>query len=182
MMSEFEYVVRGLIISSLKDPAMPRPDLAMRSEEFFREAAPAYSALLALGKSVDESGLPKVLTELVKLRASQINGCAFCAQLHLNVARKAGVAGEKLDLVAVWREAGVFEPREMAALGWTEALTKLDDPRAVEAAREALLQQFSPDEALHLTVAIGTINQWNRIAVALRFPPPIPGRAAESAR
>ena len=161
---------------------MPGPDLQMSSEDFAREAQPAYAALLALGKAVDESGLPKALTELVKLRASQINGCAFCAQLHLNVARKVEVATEKLDLVAVWREAGVFDPRERAALGWTEALTRLDRPEALEAARERLLSHFSPEEALHLTVAIGTINQWNRIAVALRFPPPILRRPAQAAQ
>ncbi len=72
-----------------------------------------------------DSGLDKALTELIKIRASQINGCAFCVQFHLNLARKAGVPQTKLDLVAVWRDAGVFTAREMAALAWTEALTQV---------------------------------------------------------
>ncbi|MGD0639918.1 MAG: carboxymuconolactone decarboxylase family protein [Roseiarcus sp.] len=143
-------------------------------EDFAKTAASAHGALLALGNAVDDSGLEKGLTELVKLRASQINGCAYCLQLHLNIARKLGLPGAKLDLVAVWREAGVFTDREMAALAWTEALTE----RAAEGASDenyaGLLQHFSPSEALFLTVAIGTINQWNRIAGALRFAPPIP--------
>jgi AhpD family alkylhydroperoxidase len=138
----------------------------------FAKAAPAvHAALLALGKSVEESGLEKTLTELVKLRASQINGCAFCLQYHLDIARKLGIAAEKLDLVAAWREAGVFSPREMAALAWTETLTEMTADVTSDEAYAALLQHFSETEAMFLTVAVGTINQWNRIAVALRFPP-----------
>ena len=139
----------------------------------FAKAAPgSYAALIALGKSVDESGLDKTLTELVKLRASQINGCAFCLQYHIDVARKLGVAPEKLDLIAAWREAGVFTPREMAALAWTETLTDMTPEATSNDAYAALLKHFTETEAIFLTVAIGTVNQWNRIAVALRFPPP----------
>ncbi len=155
-----------------------RPRLSY--QDFTKTAASAYGALLALGKAVDDSGLDTGLTEIVKLRASQINGCAYCLQLHLNIARKLGLAGAKLDLVAVWREAGVFTDREMAALAWTEALTKQAGEGASDANYAALLQSFSESEALFLTVAIGTINQWNRIAAALRFAPPIP-RAGDSA-
>ncbi len=106
------------------------------------------------------------------MRASQLNGCAFCLQLHLNFARKLGVAAAKLDLVAAWREAGVFDERESAALAWTETLTRLGAESASDAEYAALRAQFSEDEALFLTVAIGVINQWNRIGVALRFAPP----------
>ncbi len=141
-------------------------------EHFAKTAAAA--ALLTLGKAVDESGLAKELTELIKLRASQINGCAFCLQLHLNIARKLGMPNQKLDLVATWREAGVFTDREMAALAWTEILTDVARQGAADEAYAAVRRHFSETEALFLTVAIGTINQWNRIAVALRFPPPIP--------
>jgi AhpD family alkylhydroperoxidase len=144
--------------------------------EAFAKTA-AYAALLALGKSVDESGLEKPLTEIAKLRASQINGCAFCIQYHLTVARRLAVPAEKLDLVAAWREAGVFTPRELAALAWTEALTLTTGEPPSDADYAALLAAFSAEEAMHLTVAIGTINQWNRIAVALRFAPPL-ARAA----
>ncbi len=90
----------------------------------FGEIAPAaLSALLALGQAVDDAGLDKRLTELVKLRASQINGCTFCVQYHLNVARGLRVEPAKLDLVAAWRDAGVFSARERAALAWAECLT-----------------------------------------------------------
>lgn len=110
---------------------MSAPHPRRRYEEFAKTAS--HAALLALGKSVDESGLEKPLSELVKLRASQINGCAFCIQYHLNVARQLGVAGEKLDLVAAWREAGVFSAREMAALAWTETLTDMSAEAASDA-------------------------------------------------
>jgi AhpD family alkylhydroperoxidase len=149
------------------------PHAARLTYQGFAKAAPAsHAALIALGKSVDESGLDKTLTELLKLRASQINGCAFCLQYHLDIARKLGVAPEKLDLVAAWREAGVFTPREMAALAWTETLTDMTPEVTSDDAYAALLKHFTETEAMFLTVAIGTINQWNRIAVALRFPPP----------
>jgi len=98
------------------------------SYETFQKTAPgAQAALLAMGKTVDESGLEKQIVELVKLHVSQINNCAFCLQIHLNVARKLGVAPEKLDLVATWHEAGIFSEREGAALAWAETLTRLAD-------------------------------------------------------
>lgn len=150
--------------------------------EGFRTIAPeANAALLALGRTAEESGLGKELLELIKLRASQINGCAFCVQLHLSVARKAGVAAEKLDLVAVWRDAGVFSAREQAALAWTESLTEVSRQGASDAAYAALRQEFGENEAVFLTVAVGTINMWNRIAVAFRFSPSI-ARAAAGGR
>jgi AhpD family alkylhydroperoxidase len=145
----------------------------MTYDTFSKTAAPVQEALLALGKCVDDSGLEKTLTELVKLRAAQMNGCAFCVQLHLNVARRLGVPVEKLDLVSVWREAGVFTARERAALAWTEVLTDLTRDAARSEAEAQVAEAFTEEEALYLTVTIGTINQWNRIAVALRFPPPI---------
>jgi AhpD family alkylhydroperoxidase len=156
------------------ETSVPRPSHARLTYEAFTTTAPAvHAALTALGKAVDESGLEKELTELLKLRASQLNGCAFCVQHHLNTARRLGVASEKLDLVAAWPDAGVFTPREMAALAWTEALTEMGSESASDQAYAALLRHFNAREALFLTVAIGTINQWNRIAVALRFPPPV---------
>jgi AhpD family alkylhydroperoxidase len=146
--------------------------------DFARQAPAVQAALRAMTRSVDDSGLEKPLTELVKLRASQINGCAFCLQFHLNVLRKLGVAAPKLDLVAAWRDAGVFSAREAAALEWTETLTLMAGRHADAAAWQALLAHFSEAEAMNLTVAIGTINQWNRIAVGLQFAPPIAEGAA----
>jgi len=153
---------------------MSGPHTARLSYGDFAAAAPAArAALFAMGKAVDDSGLEKTLTELIKLRASQMNGCAFCIQFHLNTARKLGVAGEKLDLVAAWREAGVFSDREKAALAWTEALTTMPADAASDADFARLLTQFDETEAMFLTLAVAGINQWNRIAVALRFAPPV---------
>src|SRR3977135_207551 len=96
--------------------------------ETFQKAVPgSQAALLAMGKSTEESGLDKTIVELVKLRISQINNCAFCLQIHLNVSRKLGVPQEKLDLVATWHEAGIFSDKECAALAWAETLTRLAD-------------------------------------------------------
>jgi AhpD family alkylhydroperoxidase len=140
----------------------------------FGQLAPgARSALAAVAKAVDDSGLEKTLTELIKIRTSQMNGCAFCLQFHLNLARKAKVSQTKLDLVAVWREAGVFTTREMAALAWTEALTHMTSPGISDDAYEVVAKEFSESELAFLTVAIGVINAWNRIAIAFRFAPPI---------
>lgn len=155
---------------------MSRSHARVSYESFARLAPAARTALAALDKAVDDAGLDKSLREIIKLRASQINGCAFCVQYHLNVARKLGVPARKLDLVAVWREAGVFSPREMAALDWTEALTGMTLEVTSELAYAQLREHFSEPEAVFLTIAIGTINQWNRIAVALRFDPPIPAQ------
>ncbi|MXP26937.1 carboxymuconolactone decarboxylase family protein [Altererythrobacter indicus] len=141
----------------------------------FRTSQPdAHAALLALGKCVDDVGLEKELTELVKLRVSHINGCAFCIQLHLNIARKLPVDETKLGLVAAWRDAGIFSEREMAALRWAELLTELACTSPGESDWEDLRAVFDEKEAVLLTVTVGAINNWNRIAAALRFPPPIP--------
>jgi AhpD family alkylhydroperoxidase len=141
-------------------------------EDFVARAPAVAAALRELSKTAGEAGLDKRLVELIKVRASQINGCAFCVQFHINLARKLGVPVAKLDLVAVWREAGVFDARESAALAWTETLTRLGPESASDADYAALRAAFNEDEALFLTVAIGVINQWNRIGVALRFAPP----------
>ncbi|MFO1361651.1 MAG: carboxymuconolactone decarboxylase family protein [Burkholderiales bacterium] len=142
----------------------------------FNEIAPGVGAALrALAQAVVDSGLEKTLTELIKVRASQLNGCAFCVQYHLNAARRLGVDARKLDLAAVWRDAGVFDARERAALAWTETLTRLDGADgAPDADYERMRAHFSTAEAVNLTAAIANINAWNRIAVGLRFTPPAP--------
>jgi AhpD family alkylhydroperoxidase len=154
---------------------MTQPQHQPRIDEnqYYQTAPGATAALLALGKAVDDSGLDKPLTELIKLRASQINGCAYCLQYHLNVARKLGVSSVKLDLVAAWRDAGVFTPRELAALAWTEALTLMAEWSVSDAVYAELQEQFSASEIVFLTTAIANINAWNRIAGALRFTPPV---------
>ncbi|MFZ6861896.1 carboxymuconolactone decarboxylase family protein [Undibacterium sp. Ji67W] len=145
---------------------------ALSFEDFIQAAPDVYASLLSLGKAVDASGLDKKLTELIKIRASQINHCAFCLQFHIQIARKLGIPSEKIDLVAVWQEAGIFSAREKAALAWTEALTSVPDGIPNDALYSAMSEHFTQSELVFLSVAISSINQWNRIGVALRFNPP----------
>lgn len=137
-------------------------------------AADTVAALLALGRAVSDSGLDKQLTELLKIRVSQINGCAFCLQYHLNQARQLPVPAVKIDLVATWAEAGIYSARERAALAWAEALTWMAARPVDDVFYRDLVNQFSEREAAHITAAIANINAWNRIAGALQFAPPIP--------
>ena len=146
----------------------------MEFAEFDRLAPEARAALSALSKAVGDSGLDKGLTELIKVRASQMNGCAFCVQFHLNLARKLRVPQTKMDLVAVWRDAGVFTKREMAALAWTEVLTGVGPVGVSDEAYAAVKTEFEESELVFLTTAIASINAWNRIAMAYRFTPPVP--------
>jgi AhpD family alkylhydroperoxidase len=106
-----------------------------------------------------------VLTELVKLRASQINGCANCLNLHATEARANGETEQRIYLLTAWREAPCYTDRERAALGWTEALTRLCEADGHHSAYEALKAQFTEEEQVKLTVTINIINGWNRIAV-----------------
>ncbi|MEX2964449.1 carboxymuconolactone decarboxylase family protein [Microbulbifer sp. TYP-18] len=152
---------------------MPNEAKTMTYDAFRRTQKTAHDALITLGKSVDEGGLEKDLTELVKLRVSQINSCAFCIQLHLNIARKLGVDEVKLGLLAAWCEAGVFSAREQAALSWAEQLTQFEGKSTSEAEQQYLRESFQEHEIVLLTVTIGTINAWNRIARGLVFDPPV---------
>jgi AhpD family alkylhydroperoxidase len=143
-------------------------------EQFSTLAPGVRSALQAINRAVTEHGLEKSLTELIKLRASQLNGCAFCLQFHLTLAREAKIPQIKLDLLAAWRESGIFTPREMAALAWTEALTHIASAGVPDEIYAETRREFSEQELALLTSSIVTINAWNRIAIAFRFPPPIP--------
>ena len=114
------------------------------------------------------SGLEPALLELVKLRASLINGCAYCVDLHSTDARKRGESERRLHAVAVWRESPFFSERERAALAWTDALTLVAQTRAPDADYEWLSSQFDEDERVKLTLAINAINGWNRLAIGFR--------------
>lgn len=140
--------------------------------EFFADQLPqAVDALRTLSQTASPD-LDKRLVELIKVRASQINGCAYCLQLHLNWARMAGVPQRSLDRVAVWREAANFTELERAALTWTEALTDPGRHEELQSARQRLTAFFTPAQVLRLTVAVAAINAWNRIAGPLDFTPP----------
>jgi len=155
---------------AMPDTHAPTGHARIDRSAFQRLAPAANAAMLALGKAVAESGLEPALVELVKVRASQMNGCAFCTLYHADLARAAGVEQRRLDLLPAWRDAGAFTPREQAALAWTEALTVLRPETAAE--YNALAAQFSPAEIAALTAGIANINAWNRIAGGLRFTPP----------
>ncbi|WP_213301270.1 carboxymuconolactone decarboxylase family protein [Paraburkholderia sacchari] len=153
---------------------MSSPSSRISYEAFRRDAAQVASALSAMSKAVDDSGLEKPLTELLKIRASQINGCAFCIQFHLNIAREKNVPRGKLDLVAAWHEApALYSEREQAALAYTEALTSKLHEGVSDALYRKVAEQFPGEQMAFLTGAIANINAWNRIAVALRFAPPV---------
>ncbi len=124
------------------------------------------------------SGLEFSLYELVKMRASQINGCAFCLHMHSKDARAAGESEERLYLLNAWRESSLYTPRERAALAWTEALTSVAQTGAPDADFEGLKPHFSEAEIVNLTLLIGLINSWNRMAVGLRSQHPKTWRAA----
>lgn len=119
---------------------------------------------------VSQSGLDHRLIHLLKLRASIVNGCAYCVDMHTREARKDGLSEQWIALVSVWHEASIFDARERALLGWTDALTNIAQTGAPDAAYEAMQAVFSEAEITKLTVAIGTINIWNRIAVGFRMP------------
>ena len=130
-------------------------------------------AIATISKVVKASNLDKQLLELVKIRASQINGCAYCLQLHLNAARKLGTPPARVDLVAVWPEAGIFSERELAALAWTELVTDVARGGVSDEAYDAIHQHFSESEVAVLTAAILEINAWNRLGAIYRMTPPM---------
>src|SRR5579871_6690621 len=130
------------------------------------QAAPgAMKALMALETEVQHSGLDPTLVELVKIRASQINGCAFCLHMHTRDARARGETEERLYLLDAWRESPLYSDRERAALAWTEALTLVSTTHAPDADYAGLAPHFTDREKVVLTLLITTINAWNRIAI-----------------
>lgn len=139
--------------------------------DFYRASPEAIKALVALDAAVGRLGLDPLLLDLVKLRASQINGCAYCVDTHNADARKKGESERRLAAVIVWRETPFFTPRERAALGWTEAVTLLAGTHAPDGDYDLLRQHFTEPEMVNLTLAIGLINSWNRLAVAFRKSP-----------
>jgi AhpD family alkylhydroperoxidase len=167
---------------------MPFPDSKSTTWEFFTDdykdftslTPDAYAAVLALGQVAAKAGMDKQLLELIKLRASQINGCAFCVQYHILQGESLGIPVDKLNLVVVWREAPLFSPRERAALAWTEALTLLTEGVSDEIYAQ-VSAEFSEKELAYLTSAVASINVWNRLGVAYRWTPPKRKKAVHAA-
>ena len=145
---------------------------------FFQAASDTVKALTALETQVQGSGLEQSLIELVKTRASQINGCAYCINMHTQDARKHGETEQRLYLLNAWREAPVYTDRERAALAWTEAVTLISETHAPDDVYNEVRTHFSEAETVNLTMLIATINSWNRLAIAFRSVPPIRAKAA----
>lgn len=140
---------------------------------YFQAAPESIKALLALETQITTSGLEQSLIELVKTRASQINGCAYCINMHTQDARKHGETEARLYLLNAWREAPVYTERERAALAWTEAVTLISETHAPDELYQAVRAQFSETETVNLTMLIATINAWNRLAISFRAVPQV---------
>lgn len=147
-------------------------------ENFKRIAPDAYDLVLALGQVAAKAGLDKHLLELVKLRASQINGCAFCINMHTEDARKRGETEQRIYLLNAWRESPLYTDRERAALAWTESVTLIADTHAPDDVYADVRAQFSDAETVNLTMLIGAINAWNRLAIAFRAVHPVKVKAS----
>ncbi len=140
---------------------------------FYRAAPDPITALVAVESQVTASGLEQSLIELVKTRASQINGCAYCINMHTEDARNHGVTEQRRYLLYARRESPLYSERERAALAWTEALTLVSETHAPDADYEAVRAEFTDGELVNLTTLIGTINAWNRIAIGFRAVHPV---------
>jgi AhpD family alkylhydroperoxidase len=139
--------------------------------DFMKTAPDGYQAMSALESYVRQSGLEHSLLELVKTRASQINGCAFCLDMHTKDARAGGETEQRLYALSAWQETPFFTDRERAALTWTEAVTRVADTHVPDDVFELVREQFTEKELADLTLAIVTINGWNRLAIAFRKVP-----------
>jgi len=140
--------------------------------DYIKVAPAGYKALGGVYSYVRQSGFDEVLIELVYLRVSQINGCAYCLDLHTRELARKGVKLEKLALLPVWREAmNIFDERERAALAWAETVTRVAETAIPDHEFKAVSVAFSEKEIVDLTIAIGLINTFNRIAIGFRRPP-----------
>lgn len=139
--------------------------------EWAKQVPEAYKAMVGLEQALAKSGLEVSLLELIRLRASQINGCAYCVNMHANDARKAGETEARLQTLSVWKETNFFTARECAVLAWVESLTQLPERHAPQHQFDALREHFSEAEIVNLTLAIATINAWNRFGVGFAMIP-----------
>ncbi|TIU30088.1 MAG: carboxymuconolactone decarboxylase family protein [Mesorhizobium sp.] len=146
--------------------------------QFFAKAPEIMKAVSALNKAVDECGLESSLLHLIKLRASQINGCSYCVEMHSREARRDGETEQRLYLVSAWKESPLFSERERAAFAWTEAVTKIADYGVSDELYASTLKHFSEEGLVKLSVAIGMINTWNRLCVPFHALHPMPAAKA----
>jgi AhpD family alkylhydroperoxidase len=147
--------------------------------DYFKASPIGAKAMLNLEEFVRRSGLELPLLELVRMRASVINGCAYCIDMHTKDARAAGETEQRLYALAAWEEAPFYTDRERAALAWTDAITEISASHAPDDVYEAARKRFSEEELVNLTLAIIAINGWNRLAIGFRsvpgvYQPPLP--------
>jgi AhpD family alkylhydroperoxidase len=140
--------------------------------DWFRAAPQGTAALVAVEKYLGECGLDDKLLALVKVRVSQMNGCAYCLHMHTAEARKAGESEQRLYLLNAWRESALYSDRERAALAWAEALTKIAESHAPDDVFRLARSQFSEKELSDLSIAIAMMNLWNRLAIGVRAEHP----------
>jgi AhpD family alkylhydroperoxidase len=134
----------------------------------YKAAPEAMKALVALENYVLGSGLDHSLIDLVKIRTSQINGCAYCIHMHTSEARTRGESEERLYLLDAWHESPLYDERERAALAWTEEVTLVSDTHVPDVVYDQARQYFSETELVNLTLCVAAINAWNRIAISFR--------------
>ncbi|MEX0303175.1 MAG: carboxymuconolactone decarboxylase family protein [Leisingera sp.] len=146
--------------------------------DYFTIASDLFQPMLEQEKMFKESTLEHSLVELVKLRASQINGCAYCIHMHSHDLRAHGESEDRMHLLNAWRESPLYSDRERAALAWCEALTRIETTAAPDADYAAVQRHFEPREQVALTLLISAINAWNRIAIGFRTPHPAAGEAS----
>jgi AhpD family alkylhydroperoxidase len=137
--------------------------------DFTRISMQSLKPLFALGAQVEASGLEHALLELVKMRSSQLNGCAYCLDMHSKDARAAGETEQRLYLLDAWRETSLYSERERAALAWTEAVTRVADGHVPDDVYDEASNHFTEDELVALTLAIVAVNGWNRLNIAFRM-------------
>ena len=138
---------------------------------YIKVGSGAYRAMSQLEQYVRKCGLEASLIELVKIRASQINGCAFCIDMHTKDARAAGESEQRIYLLSAWRESPFYSERERAALEWAEAVTLIAEDHVPDEVYATVRPHFSDEELVNLTLAVSTINAWNRFAISFRSEP-----------
>ena len=154
----------------------------MHTRVNFHETSPkAMKTLIGVETYLEACGLDPKILKLIKLRASQINGCAYCVNMHYEELKKTDTPDTYINLVAVWREAPCFTNKERAALAWTESITLLANTHVPDQDYDLVRKYFSDEELVNLTVAIGQINLWNRLAVSFRTKPAVKGVAVGKA-
>lgn len=147
----------------------------------FQAAPEGTEAMMGVEAAIEKSGIEHSLLELVRMRASQINGCAFCIYMHSKDAVAHGEREIRLQMLDAWRESSLYSDRERAALNWTESLTRVAKTHAPDADYAMLREQFSDSEIAWLTLLIGAINLWNRVQIGLRAAHPVEAPAAAAA-